>query len=249
MVVFAIVAGMGMAAGGVLSHSLPRDYYSRVIMEVKADSSGPLRLDETSGGLPHPPASQFQVIQSKEILYPVIDDLKLVETWSSQEGGHLLPKEEAYSRLLGQLKLSQIRNTDLMEIGVFSTDRTEAANIANAIALVFQKVQSEDQRKVHDATLAQLRKEVDALRKTAVTAAPEDADKAKSALEAAERRLSTQTVELKMTVVPAKIWEKAEPAVYPAKPYVGRIMALATAAGVVLGFVAAGLFLRSSRRD
>lgn len=399
-----------LATAGVTCFFLPRQFYSRVIMEVKPSGN---KIDVFGNGDTFRPtrdpslqATQFQIIQSKEVIYPVIDNLKLIDNWSGQEGGSFLPKEEAYSRLLGMMKVNAVRNTDLIEIGIFSTDRAEAANIANTIAVVYQKVRRDDELQVVDAALAQLREEVlaerkkvdekqaamqkirdrdgivdpnpeslevtqtttqnvwntEALRynelKTTITelktkieqiadlkpevfmvalpsldiqdptvskvlpqlqeAASEEARllnsglgenhprikalraqkavftqqltdavesihkslaiklkvaetslvdfekkmnsvrnslnsnqsqdyinekseylKAKRVLEEAERRLSTQTVEWKMTTIPAKIWEKAEPAVYPAKPYVLRIMGVAIFIGLFFGVVLA----------
>ena len=401
-----------LATAGVTCFFLPRQYYSRVVMEVKPDDNGIKVFDGGDAFRPNRDSNlqptQFQIIQSKEILYPVIDNLKLVETWSSQEGGNILPKEEAYSRLRGQLQLNTVRSTDLIEIGVFSTDRVEAANIANTISVVYQKVRRDDQMQVRDAALAQLREEVTGQRKKVDTTQmdmqkirlkegivdpnPETLDttesasrnivtddekqyndvkiritelqaqleqtaklkpeefmtalptlnlqdptiskilpsyqdatseearllngglgeghprikslraqkevfakqlsdaiaavrnslaiklkvaeanlsvfkekmestklrlneasnqsqdylnvksdyiKAKRVLEEAEKRLSTQAVQLKMTVVPAKIWEKAEPAIYPAKPYVLRIMGVAIFIGLFFGLLLA----------
>ena len=158
-----------MVTAGVTCFFLPRQYYSRVMMEVKPDdtslhvfdSGAPFRAQRDPTLQP----TQFQIIQSKEILYPVIDNLKLVEVWSSQEGGNILPKEEVYGTLLSRLVLNTIRNTDMIEIGAYSTDRVEAANIANMVAVVYQKVRRDDQMQLRDSALAQLREEVASQRK------------------------------------------------------------------------------------
>ena len=158
-----------MVTAGVTCFFLPRQYYARVMMEVKSDDNTLIVFDN---GTPFRPSrdpslqsTQFQIIQSKEILYPVIDNLKLVETWSAQEGGNVLPKEEVYANLLGRLVLNTIRGTDMIEIGAYSTDRVEAANIANMVAVVYQKVRRDDQMQIRDSALAQLREEVASQRK------------------------------------------------------------------------------------
>lgn len=153
-----------MVTAGVTCFFLPRQFYSKVTMEVKSDDNSFQVFSSDSGFRtirdPNLQSTQFQVIQSKEILYPVIDNLKLVETWSNQEGASILPKEEVYGRLLRQISLNTVRNTDMIEVGVYSTDRVEAANIANMIAVVYQKVRREDQMQLRDSALAQLREEV-----------------------------------------------------------------------------------------
>ncbi|MCX6967225.1 MAG: polysaccharide biosynthesis tyrosine autokinase [Verrucomicrobia bacterium] len=158
-----------MVTAGVTCFFLPRQYYSKVTMEVKPDDNGLKVFDNDTPFRtmrdPNLQPTQFQIIQSKEILYPVIDNLKLVETWSAAEGGNTLPKEEVYGTLLKRMVLSTIRNTDMIEIGVYSTDRVEASNIANMIAVVYQKVRRDDQMQIRDAALAQLREEVASQRK------------------------------------------------------------------------------------
>ena len=71
-----------MVTAGVTCFFLPRQYYARVMMEVKSDDNTLIVFDN---GTPFRPSrdpslqsTQFQIIQSKEILYPVIDNLKLV---------------------------------------------------------------------------------------------------------------------------------------------------------------------------
>jgi len=288
LVIFGVTFLGVMVVAGATCFFLPRQYYSKVTMEVKQPVSNAF-TDPTSlpSRDPNLQATQYQVIQSKEILYPIIDNLKLVEAWSKQKGKSL-PKETVYVTLLGRLSLSPIRNTDLMEIGVYSTDRVEAANIANMIAVVYQKVRLDDQMQIQDSALAQLRGEVGRQRKEVeqmqakmkgiqkdagiVDANPEVSEEilgttnsnlersqmdgcrtakveflsAKKVLEEAERRLSTASVELKMSMIPIKIWEKAEPAIYPAKPNVTMILFLAVGIGLILGTVFAGIYLRVS---
>jgi len=58
---------------------------------------------------------------------------------------------------------------------------------------------------------------------------------AKKILEAAELRLSTETMQRSMPMSPARIWEKAEPASAPSKPNVMLNMALAVVVGLIVG--------------
>ena len=69
------------------------------------------------------------------MLYPVIDQLDLQKKWGAN--GQTLPKEIAYNKLQGKLSLQEIRNTNLIQITVFSVDPAEAAFLANTIAQVY----------------------------------------------------------------------------------------------------------------
>ena len=127
-----------MVTAGVTTYFLPRQYFSKVTMEVKQDKSGPIEVF-TSGARGHDPTfvpTHFQILQKTEILYPVINDLNLIEAWSTE--GRTLPMQMVYLKLMKMMNLREIRNTSLIEIGVYSTNPQEAANIANTIAVVYQ---------------------------------------------------------------------------------------------------------------
>ena len=108
--------------------------------------------------------TQFQVLRKKTILYKVIDNLKLVEKWSG-EGQKPLPLEFVYNKLMGMMDPREVRNTTLIEIGVFSTDAQEAANIANQIAIVYKDDRTDRLKENIDHALGQLRDEVEKQRK------------------------------------------------------------------------------------
>jgi uncharacterized protein involved in exopolysaccharide biosynthesis len=145
---------------------LPHVYFSKVTMEVKPDKSTAISSDFWVGRTALDPmfiSTQFQVLQKTEILYPVIENLKLVETWSAE--GRKMPLQSAYFKLLRMLELREIRNTGLIEIGVCSNDAQEAANIANTIAIVYQQKRLSDLQKNIDKGLEQLKDEVERQRK------------------------------------------------------------------------------------
>ena len=91
-----------MISAAVTCYFLPRQYYSRVIMEVKPDGSG-FQIFSAETGLRNDTGrniqpTQAQIIQRKEILYPVIDNLKLTEAWAPV-AGQKIAREEAYEQL------------------------------------------------------------------------------------------------------------------------------------------------------
>ncbi len=162
-----------MITAGVTVYFLPRQYLSKVTMEVKTDNSGPISgIFGQSGarGLdPQFVSTQFNILQKTEILYEVISNLKLVEAWSTE--GRSMQPQSAYQKLLSMLSLREVRNTGLIEVGVYSTDAQEAANIANTIAVVYQQKRLTDLQKNIDKGLEQLRDEVEKQRKRADEAA------------------------------------------------------------------------------
>jgi succinoglycan biosynthesis transport protein ExoP len=58
---------------------------------------------------------------------------------------------------------------------------------------------------------------------------------AKKLLDSAEQRLETETMQLKITVVPAEIWDRAEPAKYPSSPNVTAYLVIAFIVGLGMG--------------
>jgi len=156
-----------MVTAGVTTYFLPKQYYSKVTMEVKMDNSGPINVFGSGMQRAYDPqfvATQFQILQKTEILYPVIENLELVKEFSP--AGQRLPLQQVYFRLKKSMQLQEVRNTGLIEIGVFDTDAQRATNIANTIAVVYQEKRKADLTKGVDRGLEQLQDEVEKQRKT-----------------------------------------------------------------------------------
>jgi succinoglycan biosynthesis transport protein ExoP len=155
-----------MVTAGVTTYFLPKQYFSKVTMEVKMDNSGP--ISPFGGNMqrsydPQFVATQFQILQKTEILYPVIENLELVKEFSPE--GQRLPLQQVYFRLKRSMQLQEVRNTGLIEIGVYDTDPQRATNIANTIAVVYQEKRKADLNKNVGRGLEQLQDEVDKQRK------------------------------------------------------------------------------------
>jgi len=150
-----------MITAGVTVYFLPREYFSKATIEVKPDNNsmelfGQGAYNATSD--PRLAPTQFKIIQEKGILYPVIDQLNLCQKWAGS--GPPLLKEQAYGKLLGMMDMKEVRQTDLIEIGIWSTDKEEASQIANSIAVVYQDRRIADQSRMVDTALERLKDEV-----------------------------------------------------------------------------------------
>ena len=152
---------------GITTYFLPRQYQSNVIIEVEQnDQKIRIFRDGYEGGMgidPRFATTQFQIIQRKEMLYPVIDSLKLVEKWAESFG--VRTREEAYFKLRSMIDVREVRNTNLLQISVDSTDPKEAADLANSIANEYQRKRIDEQQKLLNRSLATLEDEVAKQRK------------------------------------------------------------------------------------
>lgn len=116
--------------------------------------------------------TEFEVIKSKKILYPVIEKLGLVRKWSTRYGYDpaSTTEDQIYTLLkLGFLNVQPARNTNLIEISVQGPDRMENKEIADAIALSYQNhrlslIQSKASKgfEVVDEELARQKEKLDA---------------------------------------------------------------------------------------
>lgn len=146
---------------GVVTFFLPRQYESSVTMQVKQNDTYLKLFDDRSGGMGIDPrfiTTQFEIIQRKEILYPVIEALGLETKWKKTYG--VSGKEQTLFRLRKMIDVREIRNTELIQIGVLSQDRSEAAEIANRIAEEYQRRRIEEQQDTISRSLVQLKDEV-----------------------------------------------------------------------------------------
>ena len=151
-----------MITAGVSVYFLPREYFSKATIEVKTDQNSFQVFNQNSFGSSFDPRlspTQMKIIQEKGILYPVIDQLNLTTRWAN--GGPAIPKEAAYAKLHNMLELNPVRQTDLIEIGIWSTDRMEAAEISNLIANVYQDRRVTEQKSQLTVGMIRLKDEVE----------------------------------------------------------------------------------------
>lgn len=162
-----------LIAAGVTVYSIPQQYYSKVRVEVRQNRSLPITPFQTRSDdvVSQFIAAQFEIIASREILYPVIDRLELARELSP--AGETLSKEELHNRLKRAIRLQNLRNTGLIEIGVYDTDPDRAANIANSIAVVYRERRRADWDKNEELILRRMKEDVEMQRKAVENAKDE----------------------------------------------------------------------------
>lgn len=163
-----------LITAGVTTYFLPRQYLAQTSLIVQPDNAGAIDIFERGGRTAADAtftATQFQVIQRKSVLYPAVEKLDLEKKWA--EGSQPLSKERAAARLRRMMDLRDIRNTAIVEIGIYSTDREEAALFANTIADVYVETRLADQKESTDTTLGAVGDEIDEQRKKVEAAAAE----------------------------------------------------------------------------
>jgi capsular exopolysaccharide synthesis family protein len=130
----------------VTTYFQPRKYRSSITMELRMPTDDAKVFKDTSNGMPgNDPRfapTQFEIIQSKDVLYPVIDQLDLQKKWAT-EGSQQVPREYAYGKLRGMLGLKQIRGTELLQLDVTSTSPDEATKLVNAVAESYQEARKQ----------------------------------------------------------------------------------------------------------
>ena len=146
---------------GVVTYFMPKQYTSTVAMQIKQNDTYLQVFNERAGGQGFDPrflTTQFEIIQRKEILYPVIESLALDSKWKKLYG--INGKEQTYFKLRKTIDVREIRNTELIQISVTSPERQEAADIANRIAEEYQRRRVEEQQRSVSRSLVQLQEEV-----------------------------------------------------------------------------------------
>ncbi len=149
-------------SSGVYVAFLPKEYYSRVTMEIKPDNNkglDPINMGGMNRADPTFISTQFNILKKTEILYPVIEKLDLVSKFSPA-GMRMSPSWVA--RVLERsMNVQEQRNTTLIEVGVYNTDAKLAAVIANTIATTYRDKRIDDLKRNVDLTLAEMRDELD----------------------------------------------------------------------------------------
>src|SRR5258708_10399652 len=140
---------------------LPKEYMSFTTIEVETNTN-PARIftntSTTDVNDPKFTQTQVEIIARKGVLYPVIQRLDLEKRWARR--GQPLSLEAAYSKLQSMLQPTEIRNTNLIQISVYSTDPQEAALLANTVAQEYIEQRISEAQTVISKGLDQLRDEV-----------------------------------------------------------------------------------------
>lgn len=153
-----------MITASVTTYFMPKKFQSSAAMELKTDP----RTTVLSGGNPSfggnlSPlfiSTQYEIIQRKEVLYPVIERLKLEEKWGTN--GEKMRREYVWYQLKSMLNVRQLRNTEMLEMIAESTDPKEASDIANAVAEVYVEERGRQNRERTGKGLTELKVQVDA---------------------------------------------------------------------------------------
>lgn len=135
------VAILVVLTGTVYTLMLPNIYASSVRISVAEDAPeiNPFALQQQSYYSSYNPyflRTQFEIMQSKPILYEVVNRLNLQEEWG--KAGEKLPREVAHKILVNSVSVFQQRDTSLMVVSVKRDNPEEAADIANELAEVYR---------------------------------------------------------------------------------------------------------------
>ena len=178
--------------GTAYTFTLPKIYAAQARIEVNNDSVDidPFGASSSSGGGmrgydPYFLRTQFEIIQSKPILYEVINRLNLQEVWGRKD--EKIPKEVAYKMLRSSLEVSQYRDTSLISLTAQRQDPKEAARIANELADVYRDARL-------DLKYKEMTRAMDALSR--------ELEKQQEKVDVASKRVETLRQELDITVLP-----------------------------------------------
>lgn len=134
------VAILVVLTGTVYTLMLPNIFRSQVRIAVSEDvpEINPFAGSQNyySSYNPYFLRTQFEIIQSKPILYEVVNRLNLQREWG--KGGEPLPREVVFKILRNSINVIQQRDTSLIVISVNRDNPDEAAEIANEVAEVYR---------------------------------------------------------------------------------------------------------------
>jgi|ERR1017187_998860 capsular polysaccharide biosynthesis protein len=133
--IFALVFLLVLLVSVVVTFILPESYASTARIKVGPD-------EPVQGATAYDPyfiQTTFEIIQSQLVLEPAIKALDLNTKWGKKYfNGETLKTTESLEILKQRLQLAPVRNTMLLAITVYSDDKNEAAQIANAIAACYR---------------------------------------------------------------------------------------------------------------
>ncbi|NOU36881.1 MAG: polysaccharide biosynthesis tyrosine autokinase [Kiritimatiellaceae bacterium] len=183
--------------GTAYTFTLPKIYAAQSRIQVNNDSVDIDPFNPAMSGArgydPYFLRTQFEIIQSKPILYEVINRLNLQEIWG--KNGEKIQKELAYKILLSSLDVSQYRDTNLISLTAKRQDPKEAARIANELADVYRDIRL-------DLKYKEMTRAMDALSR--------ELEKQQEKVDLAQQRVEQLRQELDITVLPGSYAGQSE---------------------------------------
>ena len=146
---------------------LPESYASTARIRVEKDVTDIPGMSTPSASLmgydPYFIQTTFEIMQSEMVLSNVIAQLKLNTKWGEKYfNGETLKTTETMEILKGRMLLAPVKNTELISITVYSDDKQEAADLANAIADAYRVYRIESRRSLTTNGVAVLEQQFDA---------------------------------------------------------------------------------------
>jgi polysaccharide biosynthesis transport protein len=138
----ALVSGLVLVTTLVVTAFLPRWYLATTTVRVEKPE-GEVKLFQAAGNGAYDPyflQTQFKIMQSEKILYPVIEKLGLNTRLAASAGaeGATLTRDVTFHYLVNKmLRVESQRSSSLIEINVYAQDPALSADIANEIAKVY----------------------------------------------------------------------------------------------------------------
>ena len=169
-------------------------------------------------------ANEIEIMQSPDVLAPIIADLKLDAVWAQRFGkGAALPMEDALAHMNAILKFEAVAGTDIIKVTASSEVPQEAAGIANAIVDRYKTMRDSEQDQLNLAGIDATKQEIAQTQKlleqaqTAVKQNPQDAQAQKGCdflprlLKALETKLGQNLAAEKAQQSPVLILTRAAP--------------------------------------
>ena len=266
--VFAVVFLVVVITSVAVTFILPETYASSATMKVETDQPA----DKNQNYDPYFIQTQFEIIRSDLVLSNVIAALKLNEQWGKKYfAGETLKTSQTMEILKDRLGLAPVRNTKLMSVTVFSDDRLEAAQIANAITASYRDyrthILAQTKAKELDRLQQQYKGEDEQIQKSqaGLETSRQDSSLSRSILKSKEQELSQlvephkllyaklQTAKMEV-ILPAttlvQIIDPAEPGKAPVKPNKTVNVVLGAFFGLLLAGALGGVafFISKSRQ-
>ena len=132
---------------------LPEQYSSTARIKVENDVTDIPGMSTVTPGYqgfdPYFIQTTFEIMQSQLVLSNVIAALNLNVEWGKKyNNGETLKTTETMGILKQSMLLAPVKNTKLISITVYSDDKNEAANLANAIAQAYKEYRFASRREM-----------------------------------------------------------------------------------------------------
>jgi capsular polysaccharide biosynthesis protein len=206
-----LLGGLALCGVGLWLLLSPPQYAATVQIEIskQPDSAGNFSYD------PYFIQTEFEIMQSQVVLSNVVAGLNLNVVWGKKYStGEPLKYAECYVIIKNHLRFTLVQNTKMVDITYCNDNPKQAADVANAIGVIYKEYRIQSRKKLVASGLQILQQQYQDEEKQ-ISLQPTNSEQMLGLHKLLAEKIKAMKIEPIPATVPVQIIDPAEPPQFP----------------------------------